>query len=723
MHKGCKFLLTCTMLFFTGIYSFSQSANSSASGANRRTALRCLSIAKDYVSQSNWQSAKSQLSMGLAYDEEISDLWYLLALSTQFDGSSKAEVLPLVTKALELNKWVDYNRDGARLLYADILCDTGKADQVIGILDATPMIFSADAEFIRVKAYYRMGDSESLSKARRKVDSARKIFSGDMRFPLTFFKYESPWNEDPEVRRLAETFIMQITQFVDASPDKNAELEMYAARFARGSTQERLLKSFSARHLRHPLYAISALKAGLFTEEKAFDYLVSFADENIDYKVLTEFLPLIQSDKVRAQMKEYFDAYAGVIVKDTSGDGIENLFVQYSRGRPQSIFYDENQDGTLEWTLACDFGVPTDGTLLKRKMDFTWDGYPYLKTVAFRNASDQTIQSFNLVGETLKWTPVRIEKDSVISSCSGSAFFFPEVNVKGEDISNAMLINSSASFVIPTQERPEGTITFSVIDGKVELAQYRSKDRLYAQAEFAGNLPKLRVLDSDDDGVFETTEFYDVDSDSSMEVHTLEEERLVMENLFGIPSLGAEFYLRMVQIDTNGDTIPDFTEEYSNHGGTISSWDTNGDGLWEVRFVRFPKLPGEALREEALFYEHPGEKLVTVSFENKVPVKVKTDGEELPVTQDPIYDFYWLGQPGSSSMARRCIIELNSGLPQGVSTVVSGEDERVFCLRMGECNFGISVPVETFPESENEGANESANESLSEDESQQGSAE
>ena len=56
----------------------------------------------------------------------------------------------------------------------------------------------------RVNEYLSgMGSYESIAKARRKVNSARKIFSGDMRFPLTFFKYESPWNEDPEVRRLA----------------------------------------------------------------------------------------------------------------------------------------------------------------------------------------------------------------------------------------------------------------------------------------------------------------------------------------------------------------------------------------------------------------------------------------------------------------------------------------------------------------------------------------
>jgi len=31
--------------------------------------------------------------------------------------------------------------------------------------------------------------------------------------------------------------------------------------------------------------------------------------------------------------------------------------------------------------------------------------------------------------------------------------------------------------------------------------------------------------------------------------------------LYGLPSENAEFYLRMVQIDTDNDTVPDFTEK------------------------------------------------------------------------------------------------------------------------------------------------------------------
>ena len=34
-------------------------------------------------------------------------------------GESKADVLPLVMKSITEGEWVDYNRDGARVLYAE----------------------------------------------------------------------------------------------------------------------------------------------------------------------------------------------------------------------------------------------------------------------------------------------------------------------------------------------------------------------------------------------------------------------------------------------------------------------------------------------------------------------------------------------------------------------------------------------------------------------------
>ena len=58
------------------------------------------------------------------------------------------------------------------------------------------------------------------------------------------------------------------------------------------------------------------------------------------------------------------------------------LFVKYGRGRPQTVFYDKNQDGISDWSLACDFGAPVSGSMKVPRMDFTWDDFPYLSSVS-----------------------------------------------------------------------------------------------------------------------------------------------------------------------------------------------------------------------------------------------------------------------------------------------------------------------------------------------------
>ena len=258
----------------------------SANLANRRTALRCLSNATNYASEKKYGEALVQSDLGIAYDDSISDLWYLKAACSLSTGKIRAEILPLLDRSLKNDNWVNYNKDNARLMAADILSETNRLQQAMEILDANPMLYSSDAEFVRVKILYRMGDSSSLSKARNKIDGARRIYPSDTRFPLVFFKNEKPENLDPTSRRIAEYFISQVAQYQEASPDRNAELEIHAASFATGDAKRRLLRSFNARGLKHPLYALEALKEGILTQKTAFDYVAAFADVEISSRNL-----------------------------------------------------------------------------------------------------------------------------------------------------------------------------------------------------------------------------------------------------------------------------------------------------------------------------------------------------------------------------------------------------------------------------------------------------
>ncbi len=691
----------CYGVILACVLSFASASESTVKKAHRRTALRCLTTASNYAVKKDWKSAVSQCQLGLSYDESISDLWYIFAVGQNALGALKADVLPIVEKSLECNDWVDYNRDNARILYADILSDTNRYSQVFDVLDSTPFLYSADAEYIRAKSYYRLGDAASLADARSKIASARKIYPSDTRFPLLFFKYESPNSSDAIVSQMTDSFIAQISQYAEAAPDKDAELEIYAASFATGTARENLLKSFTARGLIHPMYAKVALEAGLISEKEAFEYIASFADNEIDYSYFRDFLPLITEEAVKKEANEYFTAYGGLITRDMSGDGLADIFVKYYRGRPQTIEYDSNQDGFCDWTIECDFGIPVSGILNTnpeaKKCTFTWSSFPYLSSFNFIDENNVETASFEIVSEELKWTPVRVERDRLISSVTGAQFFFPVLQVDERKMTKEVLLNSCSSFTAGTKERKNAKLVATILNGNIHTIDYFADGVQYAHAQFENNIPSLRIVDSDADGVFETTEYYDFDETGLADVHSFEDEQTVMTNLFGFPSFGAQFYLRMIQVDVNADTVPEFTEEYFSGKGRTSSWDLDGDGAWNVRVSIRPHADNEDIIEDDMFYNSYDGSVVIVTSVNGIPSSVSHKGQKLSVTKDKNYDFYWVGEVGKSSQAKKAVSVLKEDGRQGFSAVVESEKQekeswRIHAVHVGKFYYGQLIP-------------------------------
>ena len=679
---------------FLNFLDFSFAENENSKLANKKTALRCLETASNYIFEKNWETAKSQACFGIAYDDSISDLWYLYAVSENALGKTKAAVLPLIEKAIKNDSWSNYNRDNARLLYADILCDTGKMSEALDVLDSQPFLYSSDSEFIRIKCLYRLKDSSSVSKARNKIDGARRIYPSDTRFPLVFFKNENPNDSDSTVKRLASFFVSQLDFYLQREPE-NSELEIYSALFSSGENKNRILKSFTAKGFKHPLYAQEALSENLIGEQEAVDYIFDFADEKIDYELFKNFILRLSENDSCDNVKKHLEAFSGSFSFDIDNGGIENLIVKFSRGRPQEILFDENQDGELEWTVQCDFGTPVSGYCREMKMNFSWANFPYFNYAEFVQEKIP-VEKFNFVPETLRWSPVLIERDSEISEKFGFDFFIPAVKNDGQRLNVAELLDCASDFEITTSSNEK--IRFVLLNGNIQQALYYSFDgTLYAQAHFENNIPVFRTVDFDKDGIFEATEFYSVDSEKKVNFHSLEDERQVVKNLFGLPSENAEFYLRMIQIDRNKDTIPDFTEEYLENNGKISSWDTDGDGKWNVRHVVYP----DGISEESMFYTVPEKNLVVVKFENNIPQKVTNGKEEFFVYKDADSNFYWLLKNNSfnpeiySALAKNAKLELDKKNVQGLSMItVENETQSVICIRIEKFDFGILIENE-----------------------------
>jgi hypothetical protein len=675
-------------LFCAGDLLYAQSAvytSSSAAvlAANRRTAVRCLQLARQYADDKQWEAADSQASLGLAYDDAVADLWYIRALAGTSLGLSKSTVIPFVKTALTDAVWVDYNRDAARLLYADLISDTGNFQEALDCIDAPPMLYSADAECIRVKCYYNLPGKTNGAKARSKIDAARRIYPLDTRFPLLFFRYEYRNDGDTysaEVLRIADLCTAGLSQ--TAHPDP--ELEIYAALFARGETRIRMLKSFNARGLTHPLYAAAALQSGLIDQNAALSYLLKFADTSIDLRVLESFVPLITEESAKKTFADYLTAYGGTLTEDTDGDLISNLRVSYKRGRPDQIVYDGNQDGAPEWTASCDFGVPVSVHSTHGAQDIIYGTWPaVIKSVWLASGTAPSL-TLNFAPDALSWTPFLLEPRMIINKTLGTDFFYPVLPAHPVELTKAQLVAAASEYEIPSPERPDAVITVSVLNGVPQTAHYAVNGVQYAQTFFTDGIPVQRMVDQDGDGRFETTEIYERASGLTAA------DALV--SVYGTPETASVVRLKAVQVDTNGDTLPDYTEEYAEDGTKTSSWNNESNGQWDVRYVKHPAVPDGSVSEDAFFHQPWTNEIVMVSSVNGVPVSVKAGDHTLSVTRDSAAGVYWIGQPGSAAAAQKCMETVNQSTVQGVCSIVETGSERVLAVRVGKMIFGEMLP-------------------------------
>lgn len=693
-----RFLFCLIALFFvcSGVF-FAQSMA-------RRTATRCLKSAKASSLNGMWQEVLSYSKMGIDYDEGISDLWYYTALAQSHLGKEKSLVLETMQKAIELDVWLDYNKDAGRILYADLLSDTRNPQKAIDVLDSKPLVYSADAELIRVKSYYRIGDNSAILDARMRADTARRVYPEDSRFALVFFLYEyymqlnkgqtvSQDNLPDDTKQIATAFSKSVSNYKDTTE----ELEVLAAIFSNGEDKVRALQSCAAKNYTTPLFALASLRAGILTEHEALLDICAIADKKVWFVIIEDFARTLKDDNEKKLLADYLNSYEGTLVFDTDNDLVPNVIAKYHRGRPQKVEYDSNQDEIFDWVADCDFGTPCHIYCQKQAMNLQYSQYPNVKQVSYGNENQVY---YDLVLDTLVWTPLEMQEALLLKKTLAIQFFVPIPNEKVNDLTDDVLIAATSSYEIPSLEKDGAKIRFTVLNGKPQSAQYIVENKVYAIATFASNIPITRKVDLDNDGRLELTEEYYFDKNASSMNASREEERQVMINIFGLPIEDSHYYLKRVRLDMDGDTKDDFIEEYTAGGGRIASWDTNHDGKWNIRYEKQAINDNGAIIEKSTFYVLPQKETVTITSRNGVPetVSSKKEGEtntkNLTIYKDDLMGFYWIEKKLSSDFAKKCIDELNAATGMnGMSISVEqknalGITETVFAVRVGDLYFG-----------------------------------
>lgn len=686
-----KFCL-CFILFFCS-FCFAQN---NVSVANRTSATRCLKLAENYLINSDWNNAFRQAELGISYDDSISDLFYVKAACFSGMEKPKAEILSVIKLAFEKDNWIGYNKNGARLFIADLLCDTGDYTNSLNYLNEEPFIYSADAEFIRIKNYYRIGTQDSIEQARLKLNSARRIYPNDVRFPNIFFLFEEMYlaidtifnNQsqieiNPLVQTIADSYIAKLPDY----ENKNFELENLSAFFTQGEEQNRLVKAIYAKKTQnHPLFAILALKVGIFTEEQAFDYFVQSSNGHISLINFEFFMKNIKSEEAWNKIVEYFANFEGFFYIDSNYDLQNELVVKYQTGRPIFISLDSNNDDYKEIYCKCDFGTPKQIWLLNNSIEYFYEQYPYVSKVY----SEKENQTINYLYDDYVYYPFEFAKEPFLEIL-GLDFFIPVAASFSYPEQNNLEKASSVEF--PSSERENARVVYTLNFGSPVFAKFYQNDIQYAYCDFETGFPFVRYVDYDNDNYFETAETFDLYEQNQ----NLQDDDLVKNVFGGIFPEDFRIYLSKVSIDRNANTFFEYVEEFLENEGKINSWDYDDNGIIDCQHIKYPKKDNEILQEETIFYDKNGIENVSVSFEGGIPYKMKSNGKEVLIFAGNLSNFYWIEENGSEEYENEILSKVEN-IEQGSVEIFDCSGMRISVIKVDSFYFCKKLPESYFIE-------------------------
>lgn len=709
------------------VFLFSLSAQNSYQVANKNTAVRCLKLAENCLMSRDWNNALKQAELGLSYDDSISDLIYVKAAALMNMNSKKADVLGQINKAFELDNWVNNKKNGARILYADLLSDTGKYEDSMNLLDSQPFIFSADAEFIRIKNMYRMGTSQSIENARLKLNSAIRIYPSDSRFANLFFMFEMALLQNyailginyeiPDiVKTVANYYISKLPDY----DGKNLELELLASFFTSGDMQNRLVRAIDSKEQTvHPLLAVAGLQVGLYSEKKAVELFFETVENAFCLSDL-EFLTLhLRDSEVSDFLMEKLLNYDGFVYVDGDFDLQNEVVIEYKTGRPLNINCDFDNDGNQDFYAKCDFGSPEIVQLQGENISVYYQEYPFVsKIILHDNSKTDEVQQnkqtvLNYFGKEFSFAPVELKENDVFGML-GLDFYVPVfTNTQFSLPDFDSLYKNAISVEYPVKERENAKVVYTIFQGETISAVFLQNEKNYAFCNFS-NIPFGRAVDFDDDGVYETLEQYDLILENQDANSLYEPEFLT--SIFGENFLhqmineNKKIYLKKISIDRNSNQFYEYAEEYLSDNGKISFWDNNDDGVIDCKHTRFPQKNDESLQEESVFYDKDGKMIVSIIFVDKTPIKMFEPDKEVLINAGENENFYWIEDVQPLQVENQ-ILDSFKNMKQGAVEIFESEGARFSIIKVEEDYFCKLLPESELEKDESENQTKNSDDS------------
>lgn len=669
------------LISFSGLFAQSVSSKN----ASRRTAERCLKLSENYLLAQDWQSAFSQAEMGLTYDDSISDLYYIEAVCAKETGKPVKDVLTLSEVARSKNNWIGYNEKGNRILLADLFSDTGNLEEALEELDRTPFVFSSDAEAVRIKTYYRLGTDEYVTKAREKINSARRIYKGDIRFINLFYNFELARVLEKGIYVMPDLRTLQIADVLSQElknykslPSETECASIFFTGYTDKEKQLRLLKAFEAENKNDFLFPVAALMNGYWNEEKAFDEFFAFADKNCTLDMLKFFVSLLKNPETYEKLYDYLNAYNGIIYTDTNYDLQWELEVSYERGRPQKIVYDAENDGLEDLACLMDFGELLSVKINPLNIEIFYSDFPYIGRVLAGYASENGLSDytvFDFAKESVRYSPIQFEKlfENIFSG-KENAFYVPEIRASWNDKENLVFLDKATFVRLPVSERENAFVTYSVLDEKVVSAVYTQSNLVYATADFENGIPVRRYVDYNGDNVFETLEIFTLFGENYDGFTNSDKEQIA--NLFPYYNFSDAIYLSSIQIDADNNNVPEYYEYFREKGGKICLW-VKADGHSET-YTRFPRNEGEPLVEENAFVVGFNHDTVSVMSVDGIPSSVKVNEMPYKVIKGEMEKFYWIGSEGNGKAEVDLYSKLSPASVENGKVMILEKDDYIY---------------------------------------------
>ncbi len=671
----------CLLLFLV----FSVSLLFAANNAGRSIALRYLNLAINAVSSDDYETADQLAVTGISYDETVADFWFIRAKAASGKNAPAKEIIEYLEKAFELTDWLKFSKTNSVVMLADLYYKTGSYDRCLDFLLTISDSALPEAYYLEAAACYAVGKTQL---ARSVISLATSLYPDNAEFVSLFFKSEFdicekagaavPYKETPR-GEISNALLKRVRSLYEKCPD----ILLYASFFAEPEEAKTLLQLYAAGTDLYGFdvfYPYAALKCGFLSDKEAFGAYVKISSGVFEYGMLCRMASEVQSDEGLAYMRSFFASFGNRILFSTNEDSVYDLTCEYSYGRPLSFYYDRNCDGSVEWSVECDYGTPVTFEDNEHGISVKYHSFPSIKTASFKNAGT----SYSFVPFAEDWTPVSMEKAPF--GQDDNPFFVPVLSADAAVLSEDDVLQNANSITIPVGTGREATASFSVYNMIPVKGVYYENGKETAEAFFDDGILSCRYVDMDRDGEKEIIEVYKTPETPQDE----EAQQELVRSLFGKMPYDHEIWLSELRIDTDGDSFYDYRVVYSEDGWTHTFWGVDGNGGYESSYSE----NSDKSLKESQFY-HPFEKILVSAVLRNDRLLSVTVGEVIySVFYDEANDFYWVYEkpddndfvPGIKRMLDEKGEDLNV-------TVIKQLDDSVRVLACKTCGvyFGVLI--------------------------------